>query len=107
VASAANQLDAVAQQLQQTRTALRAEAADNSGLGQLLLQFPVLLGDADGLDELLFLTYLQAQYSTGGWMEALVLFKQLQEVKALSGARLGRGQLYQPGWASEPAGVPC
>lgn len=82
MASAANQLDAVAQQLQQTRTSLRADAAEDSGLGQLLLQFPALLGDADGLDELLFLTYLQAQYSIGGWMEALALFKQLQQVRA-------------------------
>lgn len=79
----------MAQQLQQTRTSLRADAAEDSGLGQLLLQFPALLGDADGLDELLFLTYLQAQYSTGGWMEALALFKQLQQVRVQMRARLG------------------
>jgi hypothetical protein len=73
-------LDAVAQLLQQTRTALQAASSDGGSADQQI-QLAGLMGDADGLDELLFLTYLQAQYSNRGWSEALGLFKQLQQVR--------------------------
>lgn len=81
VTSAANQLDAVAQLLQQTRTALQAASAEGGNADQQI-QLAGLVGDADGLDELLFLTYVQAQYSNGGWSEAVGLFKQLQQVRS-------------------------
>jgi hypothetical protein len=82
VTSASNQLDAVAQLLQQTRTALQAAASSGSSPGQQqLLQLPGLLAESDALDELLFLTYVQAQYSNGGWSEAVSLFNQLQQVR--------------------------
>lgn len=45
------------------------------------MQRPGLVADGDGLDQLLFLTYLQAQFSNGGWSEAIQLFKQLQQVR--------------------------
>jgi hypothetical protein len=83
VTSAANQLDAVAQLLQQTRTALQAASADGRSADQQF-QLAGLVGEVDGLDELLFLTYLQAQYSNGGWSEAIGLFKQLQQVRIVS-----------------------
>lgn len=80
--SASNQLDAVAQLLQQTRTALQEAASGGSSPGQQqLLQLPGLLAESDALDELLFLTYLQAQYGNGGWSEAVSLFNQLQQVR--------------------------
>lgn len=87
VASAAHQLDDVARLLRETRTELQklSELQDASGisssLNQTLMQRPGLVTDGDGLDQLLFLTYLQAQYSNGGWSEAIQLFKQLQQVR--------------------------
>ena len=75
---ASNQLDAVAQLLQQNRNQLQSAAAGSSG--QQLLQLQKLLPEPEALDELLFLTYLQAQYSSGSWVEGIGLFKQLQQV---------------------------
>lgn len=82
VSSAAGQLDAVAQLLQQARTAFQSAQSGESAPNQHLMEYPGLLTDMDGLDELLFLTYLQAQYNNGGWAEAMGLFKQLQQVGA-------------------------
>lgn len=86
VTSAANQLDSVAQLLQQTRTQLASGGGGGGGSGPashaLLHHAPGLIGEPEALDELLFLTYLQAQYSNGGWTEAIGLFKQLQQVCA-------------------------
>lgn len=73
----------MAQLLQQTRTQLQASSSAGTSAGQALLQAgaPALLGEPEALDELLFLTYLQAQYSSGGWAEGVGLFRQLQQVR--------------------------
>jgi len=85
VTCAAKQLDAVAQLLQQTRTQLQAASSSGTSPGQALMQAgaPGLLGEPEALDELLFLTYLQAQYSSGGWAEGVGLFRQLQQVRSM------------------------
>jgi hypothetical protein len=76
VTCAANHLDAVAQLLQTTRTNMPA-----SPLGGDAAAMPPGWGlCVDAIDELLFLTYLQAQFVSGNWSDGLKLFKQLQQV---------------------------
>lgn len=69
--AASNQLDNIAQVLQQYRSEYQTQSSS-----------PALI-NPDSLDELLFLTFLQAQYSSGGWTQGLDLFKQLRSDRGL------------------------
>lgn len=81
VSAAAHQLDSVAQLLQQYRTHL--QTAHTTGQLNPAIPNPPGLINPDSLDELLFLTFLQAQYNTGGWSQGLELFKQLRTDRGL------------------------
>lgn len=69
VSASAGQLDGVAQLLQQYRSQLQAAHASSQGLGLIR---------PDTLDELLFLTFLQGQFASRGWVQALELNNQLK-----------------------------
>ena len=81
MSASASQLDSVAQLLQQYRTQLQT-AHSSSQLNPTIPTPPGLI-NPDHLDELLFLTFLQAQYNTGGWAQGLELFKQLKADRGL------------------------
>lgn len=79
--SSAHQLDSIAQLLQQYR--IHLQTAHTTGQLDPSIPTPPGLINPDSLDELLFLTFLQAQYSTGGWAQGLELFGQLRNDRGL------------------------
>jgi hypothetical protein len=77
VSAAAGQLKGIAQLLQQYRTQLQAAHASTGSMPYGSAATQGLLPN-ETLDELLFLVFLQGQFATRGWVQALDLYNVMK-----------------------------
>jgi hypothetical protein len=77
VSAAAGQLEGIAQLLQQYRTQLQAAHASTGNMSYGSPANQGLLPN-ETLDELLFLVFLQGQFATRGWVQALELYNVMR-----------------------------